>query len=96
MTTVVNKDAEHEFDLYIGRGGPWGNPFPIKPGTDETRDVVIEKYREYFEAEIVTSPDKHAQLMAIQGYRLGCHCKPSACHGDVIADYLNHHLDENG
>lgn len=96
ITTVWNKDADQEFDLYIGRGGPWGNPFPIIPGTNETRDVVIEKYRQYFATEILENPSMRAQLLKLQGLRLGCHCKPSSCHGDVIAEFLNCYLDDHG
>lgn len=96
VTTIVNKDEEQEFDLYIGRGSPWGNPFSIKPGTSDTRDVVIEKYRAYFNTEILTNPDKHSQLIALQGLRLGCHCKPLSCHGDIIVSYLNKYFDEQG
>lgn len=95
ITTVANKDKHEEFDINIGRGGPWGNPFPIKPGTTETREVVIERYREYFESEILTNPDKHRELLSLRGLRLGCHCRPLACHGDVIADYLNRYIDEH-
>ena len=95
ITTVANKDKQEEFDIYIGRGGPWGNPFPIVPGTSETREVVIERYREYFESEILTNADKHRELLSLRGLRLGCHCKPSACHGDVIAEYLNRYTDEH-
>lgn len=28
-TTVVNKYKE-DYDVYIGRGSKWGNPFPLK------------------------------------------------------------------
>ncbi len=27
---------------------------------------------------------------------VGCHCKPEACHGDVIAEYLNSYEDDDG
>jgi hypothetical protein len=26
--------------------------------------------------------------MALKGKRLGCFCKPLACHGDVIKEYI--------
>lgn len=92
-TRVVNRDAGDEYDLYIGRSGPWGNPFPIIPGTSETRERVIEKYAEYFEENIISDPAKHKALLALRGLRLGCHCKPQACHGDVIARYLNNYRE---
>ena len=36
---------------------------------------------------------KH-RVLALKGKRLGCFCKPKACHGDVIADWLNK-MEEN-
>lgn len=94
-TRAVNRDAGDEFDIYIGRSGPWGNPFPIIPGTEETRERVIEKYTEYFEKNIITDPGKHAALLSLRGLRLGCHCKPLACHGDIIARYLNNYSESD-
>ncbi|WP_181925947.1 DUF4326 domain-containing protein [Cupriavidus taiwanensis] len=93
ITTVVNVDSGQEFDVYIGRKGPWGNPFPIIPGTSETRDVVIQKYEKYFHEEILGNSDRKKMLLGLRGLRLGCHCKPAACHGDVIANYLNNYAD---
>jgi hypothetical protein len=82
----VNRDRGSEFDVYIGRSGPWGNPFAI--GQDGTRDEVIEKYRQYFQRKITEDAFRIA-LLSLRGLTLGCHCKPAACHGDVIAEYLN-------
>ncbi|MBO7806119.1 DUF4326 domain-containing protein [Burkholderia pseudomallei] len=94
ITTVRNKDKNEEFDVYIGRGSKWGNPFVIKHGPGGlSRDDVIKKYKEYFEQEIVTDPQARAALLSIRGYRLGCHCKPLPCHGDIIASYLNSYDD---
>lgn len=93
VTRAVNRDAGDAFDIYIGRSGPWGNPFPIIPGTDQTRERVIERYEEYFKDTILSDPSKHKALLALRGLRLGCHCKPLACHGDVIARYLNNYRD---
>lgn len=90
ITKIRNKDKDEQFDVYIGRGTPWGNPFPIgKGGVGDTREEVIRKYKEYFEQEILSDPEKKKGLLSLRGYRLACHCKPLACHGDVIASYLN-------
>jgi hypothetical protein len=95
LAKVRNKDKEERFDVYIGRGTPWGNPFPIGlGGTGDSREVVIEKFRTYFFEQIVTDSEKHKALLSLRGYRLGCHCKPLACHGDIIATYLNSYEDE--
>jgi hypothetical protein len=90
VSRVLNKDRGDDFDLYIGRGTPWGNPFIV--GTLEgqyPRDEAIELYKDYFKRTILADSSKHRGLLAMRGYRLGCHCKPLNCHGDVIATYLN-------
>lgn len=79
VTTVVNKRAE-SFDVYIGRPSKWGNPFAI--GADGTRAEVVAKYRDW----IPTQPALMAAIGELRGKRLGCFCKPAACHGDVLAE----------
>lgn len=81
MTTVVNIQ-EDDWDVYIGRGGQWGNPFII--GRDGSRDMVIELYRKW----ILTQPQLLTQLEILRGKRLGCHCKPLACHGDILVQLM--------
>jgi hypothetical protein len=94
ITTVRNKDKNQEFDVYIGRGTKWGNPFVIGHGPDGlSREEVIRRYKDHFEREILPDPEKHAALLSLRGYRLGCHCKPLPCHGDIIASYLNTYVD---
>ena len=80
-TTVVNKTFE-EFDVYIGRGSIWGNPFKIGP--DGTRAQVVEAYRRY----LWDSPNLIDRLDELEDKRLGCFCKPEACHGDVLVKAL--------
>jgi Domain of unknown function (DUF4326) len=67
------------YDVYVGRPGPWGNPYEI--GRDGTREQVIAKYA----AWIVTQPQLTARLGELRGKVLGCWCKPLPCHGDVLA-----------
>jgi len=88
-TTVVNIRG-NDFDVYIGRGSPYGNPFRI--GDHGTRSDVIRLYRAHFLS------DEGLMKMArenLRGKVLGCYCKPKTCHGDVIADYLNNLRDED-
>jgi hypothetical protein len=87
-TTVVNLRRE-SFDVYIGRGrgSIWGNPFSHQEGTlakfkVSTREEAISKYREW----IKTQPQILSRLGELKGKRLGCFCKPLACHGDVLAE----------
>ena len=62
---------------------------PIDHALGVGREDVIERYRTYFYEEIVNDPEKRKQILGLRGMRLGCHCKPLPCHGDVIAEYLN-------
>jgi len=85
ITHVVNVDKNESYDIYIGRGSDWGNPYAI--GIDGDRDEVIRKYQYDFERGFLKSNKE--QLLKLRGKKLGCHCKPAACHGDVLANYLN-------
>jgi hypothetical protein len=85
ITRVVNVDKNESYDIYIGRGSDWGNPYAI--GIDGDRDEVIRKYQYDFERGFLKNNKE--QLLKLRGKTLGCHCKPAACHGDVLANYLN-------
>lgn len=76
-TIVVNRRRE-AFDVYIGRGSKWGNPFHIGP--DGLRATVIRKYEGYIQGRTHLMNALHE----LRGKRLGCYCKPLACHGDVL------------
>lgn len=90
VTEVVNKERNNDFDAYVGRGTPWGNPFHVgKQEGQFDRDVAIEKYKEHFEKNILGDESMRRGLLGLRGMRIACHCKPLACHGDVIAEYLN-------
>jgi bacteriorhodopsin len=78
-TRVVNLRRE-ACDIDITRRSLWGNPFYI--GRNGTRAEVIAKYRQW----IFTQPTLLANLHTLKGKRLGCVCKPLACHGDVLAE----------
>ena len=81
MTKVVNKRVE-PFDVYIGRGSKWGNPFVMRSEAD--RERVIEQFRKYLWKQIEAGVVTKDELRALDGKRLGCFCAPKACHGDVI------------
>jgi len=74
-------------DVYIGRPSVFGNPFVI--GRDGDRDDVIELYKRYFPRRMGLDPAFREQVLSLKGKKLGCHCKPLSCHGDVIAEYLD-------
>lgn len=101
MTEVVNfyhiqNNQLHYLDVYIGRAGKgqdgyFGNPFPIRKdlSTDEARKLCIDQYRVYFFEKIRTDQIFRDRIKSLKGKRLVCFCKPKACHGDVIKEYLD-------
>ena len=65
ITKVVNIKTEN-YDVYIGRGSDWGNPYAI--GIDGDRDEVIRKYQYDFERGYLKSSKE--QLLKLRGIRL--------------------------
>lgn len=94
LTTVANVDKGESCDVYIGRGSAFGNPYAV--GVDGDRDEVIRKFEYDFHRGLLTDRAtgvdlKELALQQLKGKRLGCHCKPAACHGEVIAQFVNRH-----
>ena len=97
MITVVNKYKHKPTgeDVYIGRGSPFGNPFThLKSSKEviqvETREEAVEAYKTYFKAKLEKDPEFKILVHSIsKNANLVCFCKPKACHGDIIAEYLN-------
>jgi hypothetical protein len=95
ITRVVNIKKETEYQNikstpkyeYIGRGSYWGNPYSMYEAGDD-REEVIRKYKYDFDYEKFPNKEK-SEVYKLAGKRLGCFCKPSSCHGDILADYLN-------
>lgn len=93
-TSVVNCRTE-PYDVYIGRPSDWGNPFShisdrrtLARHRTSTRAQAIQAYREW----ITSGEGRHllARLGELRGKRLGCWCKPRACHGDVLVELIEH------
>ncbi len=86
VTTVVNlKDGG--CDVYIGGypGGEmsrWGNPY--QSNKTLSRERAIQAFKALLWKRMQHQPDFIPELMRLDGKRLGCWCKPEACHGDVI------------
>ena len=55
---------------------------------------VIRKYKYDFDNDKFPNKSK-SEVTKLAGKRLGCFCKPAACHGDILADYLNSLDDGN-
>lgn len=75
------------YDVYIGRGSKWGNPFIMKNKTMEERQRVIEEYKIW----ITQGKGKYLlrHLNEIQGKTLGCWCAPLPCHGNILIELVN-------
>lgn len=95
ITRVINIKKETQFARlrstseyeYIGRGAYWGNPYSMF-AEGESREEVIRKFKYDFDNEKFAKKEKK-EVFKLAGKRLGCFCKPEACHGDVLADFLN-------
>ena len=86
QTKVVNVRSD-PYDVYIGRGSDWGNPFShvnsaLVSWVVDSRESAISEYHKYITTE---RPDLMERLSELRGKTLGCYCKPLACHGDVLA-----------
>lgn len=92
MTTTVANFYKDPFDVYIGRAregydGYFGNPFPMSK--EEDRAQCVADYGHMFYNRIRHDPEFAARIETLRGKRIACFCAPKACHGDVIAAYLN-------
>lgn len=84
MTEVVNK-RDRLYDVYIGRGSIWSNPFTVE---QFGRDECIEKYEQYIRDKLRLNPELWQELQKLEGKVLGCFCKPKRCHGDILVKIL--------
>jgi hypothetical protein len=78
------------FDVYIGRGSKWGNPYSHKEGTLAkyvvgSREEAIAKFEEY----LLANENLMEIIGELRGKTLGCFCKPTSCHGDILLKYAN-------
>jgi len=68
----------------IDRRSQWGNPFELP--ADGDRVTVIRNYEDHY---LPFKPSLLAKLPDLRGKALGCWCAPEACHGDVLARWVN-------
>lgn len=99
ITRVINirdnnqyKENSDKYE-YIGRGSYWGNPYAIFDNEGDTREDVLRKFEYDFNCDSFLNKKKN-EVHKLAGKRLGCFCKPHACHGDILANYLNSYDDE--
>lgn len=104
MIKVVNKHKHDSTssDFYIGRGSPLGNPYSSKESSKEyvekveSREKAIKKYKSWLREKVQDGDEEIIkELYKILKHEekedrvnLVCFCKPKACHGDVIKEFL--------
>lgn len=88
-TRAVNIRRE-EFDVYVGRKGHgylgfFGNPFG-RAGAK--REEAIRFFKTWFLRRVLEDREFLVSVLELRGMRLGCFCKPLACHSDVYVDFI--------
>ena len=86
--------------VYIGRGSPFGNPFPIPSnGREDLRDSACDKYDHAFwnnwlhDEAFTAALESLVQIAKLEGKLiLGCYCAPKRCHGETIKKYVDQRL----
>lgn len=81
-TKLINLRYTRQYDICIARPSKWGNLFHI--GKDGTREIVIEKYRNW----ILKQEHLLKDLLELKGKILACFCVPLACHVDILIELI--------
>lgn len=84
MKTRVVNIKDEEYDVYIGREGKGQSGYFGNPYKDHSRIKSIQLFEKYARDRINSDPEFKQQIKQLQGKRLGCFCKPKACHGDIL------------
>jgi len=92
-------------NIYIGRGrivfidkkrfpekdSIWANPYKVKKNE---LSKVINDYEIYIRSKLEKDPKLVKELLKLRGKNLGCWCKPSDCHGDVLVKLIQEYSKE--
>ena len=87
--------GRHMLNTTIGKRGWLGNPYvTVEHGGDYTREESIDLFRDDFYDRLGSDAEFRAAVDELAGDTLGGWCQrvdddAPACHGEVIADYLN-------
>ena len=82
LRAALDGADEHGDVVRIDRRTRWGNPFLI--GRHGSREEVIERYRTWLWGKVRKGEIQVAEIAALNGKTLACHCHPLPCHGDVL------------
>lgn len=89
MKYVVHCKKE-KFDVFVGRGSIWGNPYShlknsSAPFLVSSRLVAIREYANW----VVTDEYLAPRIKNLREKVLGCWCDPEPCHAHVLAMLAN-------
>ena len=93
MTVTVVNVKHDAYGVYAGRTeryfpagqtARWGNPFVI--GKHGSRQEVVAAHRLLLAVQVWRGEVPEAELLDLDGCRVGCHCAPQPCHVDNLAD----------
>ncbi len=91
MATRIVHCKKAPYDIYIGRGTPFGNKYKIGP--DGSRKDVIKKFKQ----DLLNKPKLIERMRKeLKDKTLGCWCKPDDCHGDVIIELIDERKELSG
>lgn len=90
----VKKPIDFFENIYVGRGSPLGNPFPVSISVP--RDIACDKFSEYIDLEMKNEYSKvyreiqRINRLIVEGkdINLQCFCAPNRCHAESIKRIL--------
>lgn len=100
-TKLVNirNHGESKVDAYVGgetkssnfEKSVFVNPFDK---AEKGREGAVNHYKPYFYRRYLEESDFRKAAHSAEGKTLGCWCYPRKCHGEVIVDLLNIHIED--
>lgn len=79
------------YDVYIGRGSIWGNPYTHIKNRVTLASHIVKTRKEavyFYKTYLLNNEELLNQLPSLIGKRLGCYCAPKLCHGHMIIDVM--------
>ena len=72
-------------------GSKWGNPFKVQRAEKNSRKNCLKRYEDHIRSD----PKLFSEIMELEGKELGCWCKPSPCHGDILIKLFKERQSKN-
>lgn len=97
ICNLRKEQLKFAYDMRVDRNSILGNPFYMRDESE--RDIVCEKYKEYFYREIKNNKVFLEELRHLYRVhkqygrlRLFCWCAPKKCHAETIKAFLESHI----